>query len=175
MALKISGIEKLSDFTINRVFESMGDNLLLVTLEVLPSRSNSPYHWFLENNKKPPFDIAISPQNGALTYLKFFFQDEKLSRRNNALTCVNYQTGLPLFDINSYSEKIYQRFEIGNVEAYLAGNSLFLISGETCNCRRIYLDEKNALLVDCNDTYIGLALGNLSEEEINELVVAKIL
>jgi hypothetical protein len=176
MALKILGIEKKpSDVTINRVFEAMGDNLLLVTLEVLPLRSNSPHHWFLENNKKPPFDIAINPQNSVLNYIKFFFQDEKLSRKNNTLICVNSQNGLPIFDISNYSEKVYQRFEEGDVEAYIADNCLFLISGDAYSCSRIYMDEKNALLVDCDGTYSGLMLGSLSEEEFNELVVAKIL
>lgn len=176
MALKIIGIEqKMSDVTINRTFEAMGDNLLLVTLEVLPLRSNSPHHWFLENNKKPPFDIAINPQNSVLNYIKFFFQDEKLLRQNNTLTCISSQNGLPIFDISNYSDKVYQRFEVGDVESYIADNSLFLISGDVYNCSRIYMDEKNALLMDCNGIYAGLMLGSLSKEEFNELIIAKIL
>ncbi len=175
MGLRLSGISKDVNYKkIHRKFESMGENLLLIKLEVFP-KSRSPFHWFLEDQKKPPFDIAINPDDGSISYIKFFFQDENLKNLDNVMCRKKQQAGIPQFDISSFNEKTYQIFEVGYVESFLNEKSLYLIISNVGVYQFLDLDTNNAMLFNEDDFCAGLLLKNLSEEEIKELVRAKIL
>ncbi|AIF51849.1 hypothetical protein [Pelosinus sp. UFO1] len=175
MGLKISKIcNKLNNIRIQRNFEAMGENLLLVKLEFLP-KCLSPYHWFLEDKRKPPFDIAINPDDGFISYIKFFFQDEKVQKNNSNIKYGKEEEGYPQFDTSSFDEKKYHIFEQGKLEAYIQEKSLYLIVSKTNSYRCLKLDAYNAILFDETDTFTGVICKDLSAKELGELVRAKIL
>lgn len=175
MGLKFSKIcKEINNILIHRNFEAMGENLLLIKLESIP-KCLSPYHWFLEDKKKPPFDIAINPDNGLFNYIKFFFQDEKIQKINSYINCEKREDGYPQFDISSFNEKKYHVFEQGKMEAYLQERNLYLVVSKTNSCRCLKLDSYNSILFDAGDNFTGIVCKDLSDKELEELVNAKIL
>ncbi|SEJ50077.1 hypothetical protein SAMN05660742_1099 [Propionispira arboris] len=174
MGLKLVGVSRVfNDKKVYRKFESMGKNLLLIKLEILPQKC-IPFHWLLENGKKPPFDIAINPYDGSISYMKFFFQDEKIEKFDVFINQQKKQEGTPQFDISNFNEKNYQIFEKGNVEANLNGKNLYLIISNAGANQVLNLDDNNAMLFDANAFCTGVLFKNLLEE-IGELIRSQIL
>lgn len=175
MGLKLSKIcKEINNIEIHRKFEAMGENLLLAKLEVLP-KCLSPYHWFLEDKRKPPFDIAINPDNGLFSYIKFFFQDEKLQQTNSYINCVKREEGYPQFDISSFDDRKYHIFEQGKLEVYLYDRNLHLIVSKTNSYRCLEINFYNSILFDERDIFTGMVFKDLSDKELEELISANIL
>ncbi|HMM19085.1 MAG TPA: hypothetical protein PKA10_00005 [Selenomonadales bacterium] len=175
MGLRLTKVEiDNKEKKVVRKCESMGNGLLLVRLDIEP-RTQSSFHWLLENKRKPPFDIAINPQNGLISYLKFFLQDEKVKEQGCTMQCGKYQVeGLPLFDLQEFNEKNYQIFEEGQLDAFYDGRNLCITTPDFVGYRCLNLDEKNAILFDEKSFFVGVILKNLSEEEIGELMQANV-
>ena len=62
-----------------RSIESMGEGLVLFKIKAIDKHFGLNYHYFFEDKKKPPLDLAINPINGAVEYVSFFAQDERLT------------------------------------------------------------------------------------------------
>lgn len=147
----------------------------MVRLDIEP-RIQSPFHWLLENGRKPPFDIAINPQNGVISYLKFFLQVEKVKEQSCSMHCEKYQLeGLPLFDLHGFNEKSYQIFEDGEMDAYYDVGNLCITTPGFLGYQCINLDENNAILFDDKNFFAGVVLKNLSKLEHGELERANVL
>jgi hypothetical protein len=175
MRLRFSGkYRHIDEINICRSFESMGRGLLLVRLDFQPKHC-SPYHWFLESKRKPPFDIALRPEDGSITYIKFFFQDEKIENNNTIINCVVENEGLPLFDISDFNDKNYQHFEDGNVDVYLYKRDMHVKVSGAKEFRNINLDKQNSVIVDEEGFFVGLIMKELTQVEINELIQAEVI
>jgi hypothetical protein len=176
MELRLSNINDDLDNkrTIHRKFESMGRHLLLVRLDVLPKKG-VPFHWLLENGRKPPFDIAINSEDASIRYIKFFFQDEKIQLIDKIIKNERVQKGMPCFDISIFTEKKYQVLEYGNVEAFLKERELYLIISNIKKCQFFSLDDNNTIIFDNNGFCAGILLKHLLDEEFKELMRSELL
>ena len=175
MGVKLVGVSSnLNDKKIYRSFESMGKNLLLIKLEIFPKKG-IPFHWLLENEKKPPFDIAINPDDASISYIKFFFQDEKIEKFDVLINEKKKLEGIPEFDISDFNEKNYQIFEKGNVEPILNGKNMYLIISNVGVNQVLNLDANNAMFFDDNGFCAGVLFKDLLEEEIEKLIRSQIL
>ena len=168
MSLKLNEVKNEIVTLVDRKFESMGKGLLLVRLD-FNTKNQSPYHWFLEDDRKPPFDIAFNPDNGLCSYIKFFFQDEKIliDKKIDIGFISKIVEGVPIFDLTSYNEKNYQIFENGIMVSCLINNDLFLLIKDKNIGICINVDSKTSLYFDKNNLFTGLQIKSLTDSEIN--------
>ena len=159
---------------IYRNFESMGKKLLLVKMEVYP-RDGYPFHWLLENGKKPPFDIAINKEDASISYIKFFFQDEKIKKIDKVIKVKSEKNGFPKFNIGNFNQTKYQIFNEGDANAFFDGLNLCLIISSIEIHKFLNLDENNVLLFSNDGFFAGVLFKNLLKDEIEELKFAQIL
>ena len=159
---------------IYRKFESMGKNLLLIKMEVYP-RDGSPFHWLLENGKKPPFDIAINKEDASISYIKFFFQDEKIKKIDKVIKVKSEKNGFPKFNIGNFNQNKYQIFNKGDVNVSFDGLNLCLIISSIEIHKFLNLDENNVMLFNDDGVFAGVLFKNLLKDEIEELKIAQIV
>jgi len=179
MALILNDIKNEKSFSVSRCFESMGTGLLLLSIHTDP-KSQYPYHWFLENNIKPPLDIAIDKDTGQFNSIRFFFQDEKINCIKKIPSCLKSLHGIPLFQVSDFSEDKYQIFEQGNVFAHTKNNDLYLILENHVNSFKsinlcLILSENITFFFDKSNIFIGLCLKDLSISEVSTLELSNLL
>lgn len=179
MELKLKDIDINGKYIIKRTFDSAldGDKGLVLLRIDIGIKHQSPYHWFLKDNRKPPFDIALNPDNGICNYIKFFFQDEKIliNNKNDIGIISKVIKGAPIFDITAYSEKNYHISENGIIITNLTNNNLsLLIENRNINIC-VNVDSKISFYFDKNNVFSGLEIISLTDSEIYALKNSDIL
>lgn len=176
MGIKIIGVvEDIGNFNVSRKFEGMGEGLLLLRLQFI-LKYPSPFHWLLESRGKPPLDIAVDSTNGAICYIKFFFQDETIKNITDIqLEIKEIQKGIPYFDISEFDEKKYYISEKGSMSTFIMHGDLYIFIVDAKIDMILNVDHDNALLFNEERFCVGLLIKNLSNSELKELMLSKIL
>lgn len=156
-----------------RTFESMGRGLLLIRIDNI-NRKQIPYHYFLENGRKPPLDVAIDKECGEVSYINYFFQDEKMYL-NQIDMVLEYKDGLPIFDTNMFSDRRYQIFEEADFQNKISKSDLLVALNYAKHANAYQLYEDIFLLFNNSNEFLGFLLKNLNDGEVQELIKSEIL
>lgn len=153
-----------------RTIECISDGLVLFKTSAANRRIGQNYHMFFEDKKKPPLDIAVNPDDGAVEYVSFFAQDEVISIQNMAST-IEYIDGLVIlntknFDMNNTSVTTEKNFKLIN-----SGNDIYVLGKTTDHTllQAYRLDSNNYLLFCALGDFCGVLLKNISEIELGEI------
>ena len=183
MKLKLKDVfidENESIYPVKRKLDSKigggGKGLLLLRIDI-GVKQLSPYHWFLDDEKKLPLDLAIHSEKGIINYIKFFFIKDKISNEKPIeIDSISHELdGVPIFDISIYNDRLYQVFEKGEVlSSYIDNNLYLLIKGMNIETS-VKIDSKTSFLFDKENFFGGLVIKSLMEAEIDELKIANLL
>ena len=179
MALCLDRVINKRLHAVSRIFEPMGEGLLLVRVKCGVG-SLVPNHWFFESGSKPPLDIALNAKTGVLESIKFFFQDEVIVEEASKVVVAKTSVGTPVFDISMFTAEKYQEFELETVHAFLTGASLYFMLENKLQ-RNIKVDlcldvsKTLSLFFGVDKCFLGFALHDLISHEIKALGASKII
>ena len=167
--------EKDSKINYIRHIESMGKGLILFKVKVEKKAIGQNYHYFYEDKKKPPLDIAINPKNNLIEYVSFFAQDEKIeqTRLNLNITFIDKSIEFYGFDINLlHPEERHMK----NLKLIFDEGNLYLLdSKEIINLVWYKINYNNYILFDYDNNFYGLLFRNISDSELNEMKKSEVL
>lgn len=153
-----------------RSMESMGIGLVLFKLQRKNKRVSQNYHFFYENGKKPPLDVAVCPKDGTLEYISFFWQDEKVINENKSFDIsYNYENILLSDDKLSFDKPSLSYKK--EFDSFIYDNNVYIINNGVINSKidAYYLkDDVWMLFSDAND-FVGIEIKNITEEEKKQL------
>ena len=128
------------------------------------------YHFFYENGKKPPIDVAVCPKDGTLEYISFFWQDEKVINENKSFDIsYNNESILLSDDKLSFDEPSLSYKK--EFDSFISDNNVYIINNGVINSKidAYYLeDDVWMLFSDAND-FVGIEIKNITEEEKKQL------
>lgn len=157
-----------------RSIESMGEGLVLFKIKAIDKHFGLNYHYFFEDKKKPPLDLAINPINGAVEYVSFFAQDERLTSKTKNINLCIFETQI-FFDISNFTEECstVSRFNEFELQKDELGN-IWVLQKHLMNDMKAYkITEKDFLLFDFQNEFAGILLKNISAFEYKELQTSK--
>lgn len=157
-----------------RSIESMGEGLVLFKIEAIDKHFGLNYHYFFEDKKKPPLDLAINPINGAVEYVSFFAQDERLTSKTKNINLCIFETQI-FFDTSNFTEECstVSRFNEFELQKDELGN-IWVLQKHLMNDMKAYkITEKDFLLFDFQNEFAGILLKNISAFEYKELQTSK--
>ncbi|MHB1685213.1 MAG: hypothetical protein ACYCYO_20805 [Bacilli bacterium] len=158
---------------IRRDFEYMGTGLILLRV-TSEDKIPSPYHWMLEDGRKPGLDISFNPTNGNMVYMKFFLQDEKVKVESVEISATELQ-GLPLFDKSDWNENQYYLSEHGAVKLMFDGTNLYLIRTGHTPTICVRTGQSFSMLFSTDKIFSGAMFHDVNTEEIQLLKDAGML
>lgn len=168
---------KTTNFKIDytRYIEGMGKNLVLFKVKADKKAIGQNYHYFYEDKKKPPLDIAVNPKNNMIEYVSFFAQNEQIEQisLNLNITFVNKNIEINCLnmDENHPEEKLARKFRLN-----FDNNNLYLLDSEVLVDLMGYeINTNNYILFDKDNVFHGLLLSNISEDEIKEMKESLVL
>lgn len=157
-----------------RSIESMGEGLVLFKIKAIDKHFGLNYHYFFEDKKKPPLDLAINPINGAVEYVSFFAQDERLTSKTKNINLCIFETQI-FFDTSNFTEECstISRFNEFELQKDELGN-IWVLQKHLMNDMKAYkITEKDFLLFDFQNEFAGILLKNISAFEYKELQTSK--
>ena len=157
-----------------RSIESMGEGLVLFKIKAIDKHFGLNYHYFFEDKKKPPLDLAINPINGAVEYVSFFAQDERLTSKTKNINLCIFETQI-FFDTSNFTEECstVSRFNEFELQKDELGN-IWVLQKHLMNDMKAYkITEKDFLLFDFQNEFAGILLKNISAFEYKELQTSK--
>ena len=157
-----------------RSIESMGEGLVLFKIKAIDKHFGLNYHYFFEDKKKPPLDLAINPINGAVEYVSFFAQDERLTSKTKNINLCIFETQI-FFDTSNVTEECstVSRFNEFELQKDELGN-IWVLQKHLMNDMKAYkITEKDFLLFDFQNEFAGILLKNISAFEYKELQTSK--
>ena len=157
-----------------RSIESMGEGLVLFKIKAIDKHFGLNYHYFFEDKKKPPLDLAINPINGAVEYVSFFAQDERLTSKTKNINLCILETQI-FFDTSNFTEECstVSRFNEFELQKDELGN-IWVLQKHLMNDMKAYkITEKDFLLFDFQNEFAGILLKNISAFEYKELQTSK--
>lgn len=170
-------IEKINlDIKYSRNIEGMGEGLVLLKVKVDKKFIGQNFHYFYENNKKPPLDIAINPKKNTIEYLSLFVQDEKLQLK----TCtheiaLSEQNLLVFFD--KMSDKNFEEVTYKNFNLMLDNKDVYVIDTQ-CFSEKLFgykINNNNYIIFDNEDNFKGVVFKNLSNDELEVFYDSKVI
>ena len=158
--MNISISSNFVDYT--RTIESMGKGLVLFKVRAKNKMSGQNFHYFFEDKRKPPLDLAINPKTGLVEYISFFAQDEEFARDKTACEIILKSNNVA-FACYEFSENNPEKTE---------GKEFLL----TFNEKSVYAIDKNyhnklfGYQIN-NENYIfrGCVLKNITTSELSEI------
>ena len=157
-----------------RSIESMGEGLVLFKIKAIDKHFGLNYHYFFEDKKKPPLDLAINPINGAVEYVSFFAQDERLTSKTKNINLCIFEIQI-FFDTSNFTEacSTVSRFNEFELQKDELGN-IWVLQKHLMNDMKAYkITEKDFLLFDFQNEFAGILLKNISAFEYKELQTSK--
>ena len=157
-----------------RSIESMGEGLVLFKIKAIDKHFGLNYHYFFEDKKKPPLDLAINPINGAVEYVSFFAQNERLTSKTKNINLCIFETQI-FFDTSNFTEECstVSRFNEFELQKDELGN-IWVLQKHLMNDMKAYkITEKDFLLFDFQNEFAGILLKNISAFEYKELQTSK--
>lgn len=162
---------KTIDLKINyrRYIEGMGKGLVLFKVKADKKAIGQNYHYFYEDKKKPPLDIAINPKNKMIEYVSFFAQDEKIQQMSLDLNITFVNKNIE-FNCLNMDEKHPEEKSMKNFMLNFNNNNLYVLDSEVLVDLIGYkINSNNYILFDKDNVFRGLLFSNISEDEIKEM------
>ena len=156
-----------------RTIEGMGEGLVLFRVSASDKRIGQNYHFFFEDGRKPPLDIAINPDVGIIEYISYFAQDEKIETHKIANSIVfkkEVPINLDVFKKGHVNFSLNRRFKIVKSD-----RDIFILSSMESNMifQTFEIDRLNYLLFTENMELQGVSLKNISKNEFEEIQNSK--
>ncbi len=154
-----------------RGIEGMGTGLVLLKVYSKEKRYGMNYHYFFEDNRKPPLDLAINPDDGMIEYISFFVQDELVEKREMKESFSIIDANVE-FDISSFNDEINNKVLEEKFELFIDFNgNLWCLKNLGNNSINAYLiDYNNYILFDENNEFLGVLMKDLNHKELEQFV-----
>lgn len=165
--MNISITNNLTAYT--RTIESMGRGLILFKVRANKKMLGQNYHYFFEDKRKPPLDLAINPKTRLVEYISFFAQDEEFVRDKTACEIIFISNSVAFacdgFSENSPEEREEREFALTYIE-----NSVYAIDKSYHNKLFGYqIDKENFMLFDEDYVFRGCILKDITSNEFSEI------
>jgi hypothetical protein len=185
--LKLLCKSATENFTsVSRSIEYMGDKFVLVTVSVDVPAPAKPYlfqggvQWRLYGEAEPltvSLDVRddISPNDGILREIRFFIS-ETVTQESNTFCSHEKLRGLPVFsfDRKETTDGFYHD-EKGNFNFQLVDNTLYCLFDGFEVAAMVEVSNQLSCLLDNQRILAGLALQDLSDDEIDVLKEANLM
>lgn len=153
----------------SRYIEGMGKGLVLFKVKADKKAIGQNYHYFYEDKKKPPLDIAINPKNKMIEYVSFFAQDEKIQQMSLDLNITFVNKNIEFNCLNMDEKHPEEKF-MKNFMLNFNNNNLYVLDSEGLVDLIAYeINSNNYILFDQDNVFRGLLFSNISEDEIKEM------
>ena len=158
-----------------RKIESMGEGIVLFEISVVDKRVGQNYHFFCEDKRKPPLDIAINPDDGMIEYISYFAQDEMINNISAIPVIINEDMGISICN-KEFNEDNMNVTVDGRFKFWKSENTILILKDDieefVLNAYKI--NDLNNILFLGND-FVGIEFKNLNQEEILEIHNSKCL
>lgn len=159
----------------DRVIESQGEGLLFIEIYKRIRSVGAFYHYFYDNEKKPPLDIAIHPDRKEIEYISYFFQDEKIEEKEIDINILIKNENIMLSDIE-FSEKRYHIQEYRDYDISMFHKGIYIIEKGIRDDLEAYpINDQNYILLNREERICGLMLLEISEKDIRELEKSEVI
>lgn len=159
-----------SPAVVERTFESMDEQFLLVTVTVIEPtpRPMSPFHWLLADGRKPALDVSIDPVDGTFRELTHFIDAPLTPTR---LEIKRFTQAIPRFETDQWAAEkdVYYVEQSGETRVHIRGNDLVLVFEGSRPEEEVDLTSHFGVLLDAEQRLAGLILKSLTTEEWGEL------
>ena len=158
-----------------RNIEEMGKGLVLIKLLRKDKRAGLKYHFFYENGVKPPFDLAIDPQDNKVDYFSFFIQDEKVGVKKCSFS-FEFRGAVEITDDN-FSFDNSRISSSKEFDVFINQEDLFVL-GKNARFENIVayeIDDNTYILFSEQDCFEGIMIKSLTDLERNQLVSADVI
>ena len=154
-----------------RGIEGMGTGLVLLKVYSKEKRYGMNYHYFFEDNRKPPLDLAINPDDGMIEYISFFVQDELVEKREMKESFSIIDANVE-FDISSFNDEINNKVFEEKFELFIDsnGNLWCLKNIGDISINAYLIDYNNYILFDENNEFLGVLMKDLNHKELEQFV-----
>ena len=154
-----------------RGIEGMGTGLVLLKVYSKEKRYGMNYHYFFEDNRKPPLDLAINPDDGMIEYISFFVQDELVEKREMKESFSIIDANVE-FDISSFNDEINNKVFEEKFELFIDsnGNLWCLKNIWDISINAYLIDYNNYILFDENNEFLGVLMKDLNHKELEQFV-----
>lgn len=156
-----------------RTFESMGKDLFFIRVDNI-HKDLFPDHYFFENGKKPPFDIAINHITRRISDFTFFFMNEKLIISDEPFSFEKIN-GEPVFSAELFDENKYHEFIQAEFDSFLWNESLVIIRKGSNPKKAIAISQDIAILMNEQNDFAGVLFESLSEQDIFKLKESEVI
>lgn len=156
-----------------RKIESMGKGLVLFEISAVHKKVGQNYHLFFADNRKPPLDIAINPDDDSIEYISCFAQDEKIIIGNIRKNIINKTAKILIkneqFDENNTSIITESTF------TYIMSNSDLWIIRNGIDDDTLYTYEINEMnsIIFSGSLFCGILFKKLNKKELQEICNSK--
>jgi len=152
-----------------RHIEGMGEGLVLFKVFAKNKRVGQNYHLFYENKKKPPFDVAINPDNDAIEYISFFVQDEKIVDKKIEYRESPIESGISVSDLQ-LSEKNVKICQFKEFDIFRDAESVGAIDKNIKGDVTAYkINQLNYVLIDEMGNFAGIIMKAITHSEWEEI------
>jgi hypothetical protein len=165
------------ELSIERNFESMGEGLMFISVVASP-KVTLPFRWFLEDGRKPGFDLAIDSYKGIFNKFTFFLQDEKVEHTVVQMAQPDLiQSGAPRFDLSFWSENQYHIFEEGSIRTVFQNGDLFMLMSERVDrvSYEVELNSKHSMFFSQEGDLIGIVMKKIDSQELQAMKNSNVL
>lgn len=166
--------KKIVEKKYERKLEDMGEFLVFVEIKKKKYNSQYNYHFFYQNMKKPPLDVAINPNDYTIEYISFFFQNEVIKEICFPIEPIFLKESISILcDVFSIDNMYIWINE--NFSNFIFNRSLMIIKDKIENDVYGYICGKDNYILISNNEIVGIYLGNISNAEMEALKNAKVI
>lgn len=166
--MDISIKKNATDYT--RSIESMGKGLVLFKVCVKQRILRQNFHYYYEDKRKPPLDLAINPKTRLVEYISFFAQDEVLINKEITNEIIYIQNSI-VFSCNEFTENNPEKTEGKEFQLNYHDNNIYSIDKNYCGkLIALDIDKMNCIIFDEEYNFMGCILKKITDNEYLEIV-----
>lgn len=157
----------------DRTMEILDEWLVLFKISVDSRTSVYYYHFCFNDIRKPPLDIAFHPEDGTVGYVSYFLQDEIIENVNTMPKIRYKNTSIRFYDKRFDFDHLYVDLD-KQFHIFKNKRDIWVLH-ETAWEKELNAYEigNNNHLLFIDNSFVGLKMGEFSEQEIQELYNSK--